>query len=127
MSFRGMLLTSVLLLSTTACHHGRLMNGGEKQKVGGTIAGIVTASDRGVPLAGRKVTATDVASGASYDATTGVNGGYTIQVPRGKYRLSVELRDGEAPAFVKSEQQLFMGGPVWRIELVSPVWPDAAK
>ena len=96
MSFRGMLLTSVLLLSTTACHHGRLTNGGEKQKVGGTIAGIVTASDRGVPLAGRKVTAIDVASGARYDATTGVNGGYTIQVPRGKYRLSVELRDGEA-------------------------------
>jgi hypothetical protein len=96
MSLRGMLLTSVLLLSTTACHHGRLMNGGEKQKVGGTIAGIVTASDRGLPLAGRKVTATDVASGARYDATTGVNGGYTIQVPRGKYRLSIELRDGEA-------------------------------
>jgi hypothetical protein len=30
---------------------------------------------------------------------------------------------GEAPAFVKSEQQLFMDGPLWRIELVSPVWP----
>jgi hypothetical protein len=32
------------------------------------------------------------------------------------------LTDG-APAFVKSEQQLFMDGPLWRIELVSPVWP----
>src|SRR4029078_7468769 len=30
---------------------------------------------------------------------------------------------GEAPAFVKSEQPLFMGGPLWRIELTSPVWP----
>jgi hypothetical protein len=30
---------------------------------------------------------------------------------------------GEAPAFVKSEQPLFLGGPVWRIELVCPVWP----
>jgi len=39
----------------------------------------------------------------------------------------VWILGGEAPAFVKSEQQLFMGGPVWRIELVSPVWPDAAK
>jgi hypothetical protein len=30
---------------------------------------------------------------------------------------------GEAPAFVKSEGPLFFGGPVWRIELVSPIWP----
>jgi hypothetical protein len=30
---------------------------------------------------------------------------------------------GEAPAFVKAEQALYLGGPVWRIELVSPVWP----
>jgi hypothetical protein len=35
----------------------------------------------------------------------------------------VWILGGEAPAFVKSEQQLFFGGPVWRIELVSPVWP----
>jgi hypothetical protein len=34
------------------------------------------------------------------------------------------LTDG-APAFVKSEQQLYMDGPLWRIELVSPVWPRA--
>ncbi len=30
---------------------------------------------------------------------------------------------GEAPAFVKSETLSYMGGPMWRIELVSPVWP----
>jgi hypothetical protein len=30
---------------------------------------------------------------------------------------------GEAPVFVKSEGQLSFGGPIWRIELVSPVWP----
>jgi hypothetical protein len=30
---------------------------------------------------------------------------------------------GEAPAFVKSEATLFMGGPIWRMELVSPAWP----
>jgi len=29
---------------------------------------------------------------------------------------------GEAPAFVRSEGPLYFGGPVWRIELVSPVW-----
>jgi hypothetical protein len=36
------------------------------------------------------------------------------------------ILDGEAPAFVKSEGPLFFGGPVWRIEPVSPVWPRAA-
>jgi len=37
----------------------------------------------------------------------------------------VWILGGEAPAFVKSEQPLFLGGPIWRIELVSPVWPRA--
>jgi len=35
----------------------------------------------------------------------------------------VWILGGEAPAFVRSEQPLYTGGPVWRIELVSPVWP----
>jgi hypothetical protein len=30
---------------------------------------------------------------------------------------------GEAPTFVKSETIAFLGGPIWRTELVSPVWP----
>lgn len=34
----------------------------------------------------------------------------------------VWILGGAAPAFVKSEQPLYPGGPVWRIELVSPVW-----
>lgn len=31
---------------------------------------------------------------------------------------------GEAPAFVKAELALFPGGPTWRLELLSPVWPS---
>ena len=38
---------------------------------------------------------------------------------------SVWILGGEAPAFVKSESPMFVGGPLWRIELVSPVWPEA--
>ncbi len=37
----------------------------------------------------------------------------------------VWVLEGEAPAFVKSEATLFMGGPIWRMELVSPVWPKS--
>lgn len=35
----------------------------------------------------------------------------------------VWVLDGPAPAFVKSEGPLHLGGPIWRIELVSPTWP----
>jgi len=34
---------------------------------------------------------------------------------------------GDAPAFVKSEQQLYFGGPIWRIELANPVWPKTSR
>lgn len=34
----------------------------------------------------------------------------------------VWILGGEAPAFVKSEGPMFLDGPIWRIELVSPVW-----
>ena len=33
---------------------------------------------------------------------------------------------GEAPAFVKSEAISYMGGPIWRTELVAPIWPRSA-
>jgi hypothetical protein len=32
------------------------------------------------------------------------------------------ILEGEAPAFVKSQASMFMGGPLWRTDLVSPVW-----
>jgi len=39
----------------------------------------------------------------------------------------VWILGGDAPAFVKSEQALYPGGPIWRIELVSPVWPRESE
>jgi hypothetical protein len=36
----------------------------------------------------------------------------------------VWILGGDAPMFVKSEGPLYVGGPVWRIELTSPSWPD---
>jgi hypothetical protein len=68
-------------------------------RVGGTIAGIVRATDGSVPLVTRKVSAIHAATGTRFETTTGVNGGYTIKVPEeGRYRLEVELRDGEIVA-----------------------------
>jgi hypothetical protein len=34
---------------------------------------------------------------------------------------------GNAPVFLKSEGPLYEDGPVWRIELASPVWPKAPR
>jgi hypothetical protein len=36
----------------------------------------------------------------------------------------VWISRGEAPTFVKSLTLSYMGGPMWRTELASPVWPD---
>jgi hypothetical protein len=85
---------SVGLLASLACHPGPKIGGGPKQPVGGTIAGIVSTPGN-APVVGRKVTAVNIATGIRYDATTGANGGYTIQVPEGSYRLEVQLQPGE--------------------------------
>jgi hypothetical protein len=36
----------------------------------------------------------------------------------------VWILEGEAPAFVKAEGPQYEDGPIWRIELTSPVWPQ---
>lgn len=33
------------------------------------------------------------------------------------------IDQGDAPAFIRSESPFYVGGPLWRIELTSPVWP----
>lgn len=37
----------------------------------------------------------------------------------------VWISTGSCPGFLKSEGPSFEGGPVWRMELVSPTWPEA--
>jgi hypothetical protein len=86
---------ALLLLTLAGCHPGPVIGSGPQPPgLGGTIAGIVSMEGN-VPVVGRKVTATEAGSGQHYDATTGANGGYTIKVPQGSYRLDVELRPGE--------------------------------
>jgi len=92
---RVYILISAILVSSIACHPGPVI-GGAKQPVGGTIAGLVSATDKSVALTGRKVTAVETTTNARYDTTTAANGGYTIQVPQGTYRIELELRAGEA-------------------------------
>ena len=92
------LVLALILTSSVACHPSQPLAGGVKQPVGGTVSGAVSATDTSVPVVGRKVTLTETTTNAHYDTTTAANGGYTIQVPRGTYRIELELRPGEALA-----------------------------
>lgn len=87
----------VLMMLSGACaaRHGRPVVGGSVvPNPTGTISGTVRSST-GTPFEGRRITAIDMATEARYDATTEKNGGYTIKVPPGRYRLEVELRGGD--------------------------------
>ena len=86
---------ALAVLLSAGCHPGPVIDTGPKPpSVGGTIAGFVTAQGN-TPLVGRKVTAIETTAGTRADATTGANGGYTIKVAPGTYRLEVELKPGE--------------------------------
>jgi len=96
-----MKLATVLLICaaamSAACHPGPVIDT-KPNRVGGTIAGIVKTTDSSVAMPGRRVDVIDVGSGVRRDTTTGADGGYTIQVPTGTYRIEIELRDGETLA-----------------------------
>ena len=39
--------------------------------------------------------------------------------------IYIWILGGRAPTFVRMEGQLYQGGPVWTVQLASPVWPKA--
>ena len=79
-----------------AAHGGASIGASEKPpEMSGTISGVVRAAGSNTPLGARKVTAVDVSSGAKFEASTAVNGGYTMKVPMGRYRMDVELQPNE--------------------------------
>jgi hypothetical protein len=88
---------ALALLAVTACHPGPVVGGSANPTASGTIAGIVS-TDGNAPVVGRKVTVINTSTAAKFDATTGANGGYTIKVPPGTYRIEIELRGGERVA-----------------------------
>ena len=87
-------------LTLTACApRGAVLGRGDAApERTGTISGVVRAAGANTPLSARTVTAVDVRSGTKFETSTASNGGYTIKVPVGRYRLEVELRAGEAVA-----------------------------
>jgi len=90
------LCAAALSLSIGCVTHGRAVidTRAQPEGVGGTIAGMVSASGATV-LPNRKVTAVNEETGQRYDVVTAGSGGYTVKVPAGKYRLELELQPGE--------------------------------
>ena len=89
------LAAAMILLLSLGCHPGPVVDTGPRPPaVGGTIAGIVS-TETNTAVTGRRVTAIESTTGTRYEATTGANGGYTIKVPEGNYRLELQLQAGE--------------------------------
>jgi hypothetical protein len=53
----------------------------------------------------------------------GLTGAFASLLGKEPPDTHVWILEGEAPAFIKMEGPLALGGPVWRMELVSPLWP----
>jgi hypothetical protein len=101
-------LSALLIVCLTACaHRGPVIDTGSKPTgVGGTISGRATFALDNTPLPGRRVTAVNLADGQRLEATTAANGGYTIKVPIGRYRLELELRARETLVEQPSETEI---------------------
>jgi hypothetical protein len=73
--------------------------------------------------------------GASYRATLfvlkvelgGITGVIAPLIGKQPPDTKVWIVASGSPAFVKAEQTLYPDGPVWRIEMTSPNWPNAPK
>ena len=62
----------------------------------GTITGNVSGEDGKSAVAGRRVTAINTETGERFVAVTSSTGGYTLKVPPARYRMAVDLAEGEA-------------------------------
>jgi hypothetical protein len=88
-------LVLLLLSSLPACRTGKSMVdlGPDIESARATVSGSVLQGD-GV-LVGRTVEAVRLDGEGLVTATTNVSGGYTLQVPPGRWRLRLVLKEGE--------------------------------
>lgn len=93
----GLMLGILALLLSSACRRGvpAVDLGPKPPAAQGTITGIVRGPEGTSPPAGRTVEIVNDATGERRTVQTGNNGGFTIKLPAGKYRLDLPLRAGE--------------------------------
>jgi len=72
----------------------------------------------------RRVQAMQYAVKVDLSAVTGLIAAIVGKRPQ---ETHLWVLQGKAPAFFRSEGPLYHGGPIWRIELVSPRWADGLR
>jgi hypothetical protein len=87
----------VALLLSGACRRGvPVVDLGPKPPdARGTLSGIVRGPAGAPPVVGREVEIVNTETGARHTAQIAANGGFTIQLASGKYRIELPLREGE--------------------------------
>jgi hypothetical protein len=107
MRVRYSLLVAVMALGLVGCRTGvPVVDRGEKPvSQAGTIAGHVRSSGD-VAVVSRIVRAVSLSTGEKFETTTNNAGTYTLKVPPGRYRLEVELRQGERLTKQPGETQI---------------------
>jgi Carboxypeptidase regulatory-like domain len=96
-SMRQFVLYATLAMTLVAgagCHPKPTIVSISSAAVGGTIAGVVYGPTD-TSLSDRAITVVNVDTGERFQTATGDNGGYSLRVPPGTYRVEVQLRDGE--------------------------------
>ncbi len=95
-----LLAGTLALLYAGGCRRGvPAVDLGPKPTVArGTMTGIVRGPEGTSGMPGRIVEIVNLATGEQHSATTAANGGFTIELPKGKYRLELQLHDGETLA-----------------------------
>lgn len=93
----GLMLGILALLLSSACRRGvpAVDLGPKPPAAEGTITGIVRGPEGTSPLAGRTVEIVNEGTGERRTVQTGDNGGFTIKLPAGRYRLELPLKAGE--------------------------------
>ena len=88
------------LLLSGGCKPGvPVVDAGSKPPVArGTLTGTVRGPEGMPPVAGRTVEIFNTETGEKHTTTTSTTGGFTIQLPAGKYRLELPVKDGETIA-----------------------------
>jgi hypothetical protein len=92
-----LLLGLAVLLLAGACRRGvPVVDTAPKPAIAeGTISGTVHGPEGTSPVGGRTVEIVNVDTKERHTVTTSSNGGFTIKLPPGKYRLELQLQPGE--------------------------------
>ena len=107
MRLRYSLLVAMLVVGLGGCRTGTpVLDRGEKPvSQAGTVAGHVRSSGDAAVVS-RVVRAVSLSTGEKFETTTNNAGTYTLKVPPGRYRLEVELRQGERLTKQPGETQI---------------------